>query len=325
MFDSIQSCLLDRAKQQLDPRLSIVDELSELLDLSKDSIYRRMRGETELSLKESLIICEEYGISLHELVASGSSLITFQGRLVERKTYDIYLWMQSILEQLKMLDSFQGEKQMIYYTKDLPIFYYFNHPRLSAFKIYFWMRTIHRYTEFEQEAFTFDQVPQELVTLGQRIWQKFCHVPSIEIWAQETTVVTLKQIEYYFECGYFKNPDDALLILDEFEELLRETKEWMKAGTKPDGSSLQIYRNDILIGDNTILFRLGDERVAFLPIGNLSIISTTNPTFTAHIESFMDTVLQRAVLISATGEKERNKYFNQNVQLINNLRKRLGS
>ncbi len=236
LFDSIQTSLLDRVKQQMDPRISFVDELSELLDLSKDSIYRRIRGETDLSLNESLVICEAYGISLHELVDSGSSLITFQGSLVERKTFDIYAWMKSILDQLKLLDSFQGQKEMMYYTKDLPIFYYFNHPRLSAFKIYFWMRTLHHYEEYEQKPFSFDQVPQEFIALGQRIWQKFCQVPSVEIWAQETTLVTLRQIEYYHDCGYFKNPGDALLILDEFESLLAEAKEWMQAGKKPDGS-----------------------------------------------------------------------------------------
>ncbi len=323
MTNKIQAALLERIKYKVDSRISYVDELAELLNLSKDSVYRRIRGETELSLSEAVTLCEKFQIPFHELMDGESSLYSFQGRLVSRDNLPIYNWLELILQNLKLLDSYPGQKQLIYYTKDLPVFYYYNYPKLTAFKMYFWMRTIHNYPEFESARFTFNAVPQEMIALGQRIWNKFCQIPSTEIWAQETTVVTLRQIEYYHDCGYFENPSDALLIIDEFEQLLRDSKDWMKKGEKPGGASLQIYRNDVLLGDNTILFELGDQRMVFLPIGNLSLLSTSNATFCAHIEGFLNTVIKRAVLISATGEKERNRYFNLNDRLIQELRARL--
>ncbi len=323
MFDQIQSRLLEQVKQQVDPRFSYVDELAELLDLSKDSVYRRIRGETELSLRESLRICEKYGLSLHELAGNQSNLYTFRGRLVGDQWLNIYQWLQAIHENLTMLESFTGTRQLTYYTKDLPVFYYFNRPGLSTFKVYFWMCTIHNYPEYQTAQFSPGDVPQEMIRLGERIWEKYCRIPCLEIWSQETILVTLKQIEYYHDCGYFKEPENALVLLEDFEKLMEDANRWMTNGQKPDGASLMIYRNDILIGDNTILFTYGDDKLVFLPIGNLSIISTGNSVFTEHISGFLDTVIRRSVLISSTGEKERNRFFSFISHNIASLKQRL--
>ena len=55
---------------------------------------------------------------------------------------------------------------MIISAKDVPIFYYFEAPELSAFKMFFWMKSILRYKVYQDEKFRPALVPQSLIALG---------------------------------------------------------------------------------------------------------------------------------------------------------------
>jgi len=48
----LQSLLFQQIKEKTHPHLSLVDEISELLEISYDSAYRRIRGEKALSMGE---------------------------------------------------------------------------------------------------------------------------------------------------------------------------------------------------------------------------------------------------------------------------------
>ena len=56
----IQVSFLNMVKEKTDPHVSFVDELADLLSISKDSAYRRLRGETLLSFEEISLISDKY-------------------------------------------------------------------------------------------------------------------------------------------------------------------------------------------------------------------------------------------------------------------------
>ena len=70
--NSIQSVFLEQIRAKLAPNLSFSDELAEILSISRDSAYRRIRGETVLSLDEAKILCNRYDVSLDGLLMPGS-------------------------------------------------------------------------------------------------------------------------------------------------------------------------------------------------------------------------------------------------------------
>ena len=70
-----QDFLIQRIKELLPTENSMVDTLSELLNVSNDSAYRRIRGETPLILDEAKKLCDHFGISLDELLKVEKKLI----------------------------------------------------------------------------------------------------------------------------------------------------------------------------------------------------------------------------------------------------------
>ena len=76
----IQSSFLASVRSRVPFNLSFPDELAELLNISRDSAYRRIREETILSLDEAKILCDRYSVSIDSLMARDSGNVSFELR-----------------------------------------------------------------------------------------------------------------------------------------------------------------------------------------------------------------------------------------------------
>lgn len=308
---SIQSAFLDQIRQRLKPAVSFADELSETLQISRDSAYRRIRGETVLSLDEVSTLSKKYSVSVDSLFTTNSQNVFFHNRSVHPEKFPFDSWLKSICFNLQELQQFP-DKKLYFFAKDIPIFYYFNSPTMSAFKMFFWMTTVMKMQEYNGVPFTPKLVPREYLSIGEKIFTLYVRTPRVEIWSEETLNVTLRQIEFYFECGFLEDNNLALQLCEEYLSIVRHIKSLAARGyhETPD-QCLQLYKNDLLIADNSILFKMGEKRAVFLPNNTMNILSTTNDQFCRETEDYLLNLTSKSVLISTTGERERNKFFNQ--------------
>ena len=76
--NQLQQELFSYLKTQLPPHLSLVDELGDLLDLSPDSVYRRIRGEKPITLNELKRICEKYNLSIDQMLKLENESVLFK-------------------------------------------------------------------------------------------------------------------------------------------------------------------------------------------------------------------------------------------------------
>lgn len=322
--DSIQSSFLEQVRKHLPSNISFADELAETLKISRDSAYRRIRGETVLSLDEVKMLVKNYGISLDALLSPNTKMLSFHHQAIDHETFTFGHWLKSISDKLETISAYpEPNKELVYYAKDMPVFYNFMYPELGAFKMFFWMKAVLCYSEYEHEKFTVDIIPKEYLSIGYKIWDRYAALPSTELWSDETLNVTLKQIEYFHDCGYFKDTKDALLVMDQFADLLKRIRQWTSAAAKDNKGKLNLYKNEILVAENTILFKMGEKRVVFLTHNISDILTTSDEHFCRQTEGFISNLLNKAVLISGTSEKERNKFFNQMEEKIQQAKARL--
>jgi len=329
--DSIQSSFLDQVRSRLPANLSFVDELAEILNISRDSAYRRMRGETVLSLDEVKKICNHYEVSLDSLLSPSAEVVSFQFRAWDQGEFNFDTFLKSVLSNLEMISGFQ-EKEMIYHAKDLPIFHFFQYPRLATFKIYFWIKTFTQYAKpnakFTNEKYNPALVPRDLIAIGERIWAKYAPIPSTEIISHEILTITLRQIRFALDCGLIDKPEAHNLCSD-CETLLIHFREQAELGHKKTsgsnekGGKLDLYLNEVLIGDNTVFFKMGDKRVTFLTHNNFNILATSQESFCRLTENHLTNMMNKSSLISTTATKERSRFFNDLLQEVQNLKVKL--
>ena len=328
--DSIQSSFLEQLRGKMGPNLSFVDELAELLNISRDSAYRRIRGETILSLDEVAVLTKHFGVSLDDFLMPSDERVSFQIKALNVIHISVEKWFAAIIGTLEMIKGFPAhEKELTYDAKDLPIFHFFQFPRLATFKIYFWMRTFGRDEKLGAKKYNPDVIDNKLISMSEKIWEMYANIPSVEIIGYEILTVTLRQIEYAYECGMFSDKQDAYNLFDDCSMLATHLQHQAELGSKQTygsakpGAKLDVYLNDVLIGANTFFCKLDSKRMTFLTPNVFNLMMTSHDHFCDITQDHIANMIEKSILISVKAEKERNKFFNRVEENIQRAKSRI--
>jgi plasmid maintenance system antidote protein VapI len=200
---NLQQFLFQQIKAKVPENLSFVHEIAELLEISYDSAYRRIRGEKELSMEELYRLSHRFEFSLDALLGIQANNVVFRKFSLTPRQYYIKDWLTTILEDIKRIHQAK-DKEIIYAAKDPPIFHYFHFPEIAAFKFFFWEKTIFDFPEYENKKFRLEDVNPEIVEIGNNILRSAVKIPTIEIWNEDTFRIFMRQIEFYWVSGYFE-------------------------------------------------------------------------------------------------------------------------
>ena len=314
-------------KSILPPHLSLADELGDLLGLSADSVYRRIRGEKPLTLSELKLICDQYRLSLDQVLQLQHESVLFAAPGMNRPPGRHIDYMNEMIGQFRYFRSFRAG-QIHYLCKDAPFWYFYLFPGIAAFKTFFWSRTINNQPELADQLFSLEEYPYEdCFAAGQQILQLHNTLDSVELWNLESIHSTINQIAYYRDAGIFRNRDDLEAVADSFRQMLDHLQQQAEKGVKfmpgssDTGGSIDFYVNELILGNNTILLTLDDQRVSMITYSVLNYLITKDDRFAGKAFETFHTLLSRSSLISRSGEKERSRFFNTLREKVGQLKK----
>jgi hypothetical protein len=158
---------------------------------------------------------------------------------------------------------------------------------------------------------------------GKSVWKSYSNIPGIEIWTDEAVNDTLKQIGYFYECGYFASKSQATLLCDQLVQINNMIREEAAEGKKSTGVDFQLYENEILIADNTVLAKMGTKRSVYINYNSLNLLTTLQESFCERTETYLNNLIKNSILISATAARERNKFFNKMNERVEEFKKGL--
>jgi len=316
---SAQQVFFKHIKTLLPPHLSLVDEIADVLEVSNDSAYRRIRGETNITLEEIKKLCVKFRISLDQLLHLESDSFIFTGTLTNDTDFNYDKWLQSCLMVIKNVKTYQPH-HMSYLAKEFPFFYYFLMPEIAAFKSFFFMKSILFYEEWKGAKFSINDDYSKYHTIWKEISNTFASIPGTEIWNVENITSTLRQIEFYSSTGVFKSPEDAKCILQKLIELIDHIELQAEYGVKlffnqkpvfGSGPSYNMYINELIMGDNMQIIQLGDKHFTYLNHTVLNYMMTTNERFNNYMKKTMEVISRKSTPVSVVNEKERLMFFNR--------------
>lgn len=316
--NTTQVLFFQHIKSILPPHISFVDEVAGLLDISNDSAYRRIRGEKPISLDEMQKLASHFKISIDQFLHIKTDSYIFSGDLEASGDYVFEKWMENVLRQITMINSFK-HKHITYLAKDIPIMDQFMAPELLAFKSFLWRRSILDYENMKGMKFSLKEVTPRHLELGSKIEQLYVQVPTTEIWNLESINSTIRQIEFYREANMFESEEDikrvyaSLLTLVNHLEQQAERGVKFRVGGEPlaGAAAYNLLWNDLVLGDNTILVELDNNKITFLNHSVINFVSTTDERFNAYIVDTMQNLEKRSTQLSRVGEKERYRFFNR--------------
>lgn len=327
--NELQQQLFSYIKANLPAHLSLADELCDLLNISADSAYRRIRGEKPISLIELKTICEHYRLSLDQLLQLKNESVLFDAPGMNGVPGEFIDYVNGMLKQFKVFNSFKTT-EIQYLCKDVPIWYFYLFPDLAAFKTFFWSKTINNHLSLRNKLFSLNEYPyHDCFLIGQEVLKEHNKIPSIELWNYETIHSTINQIAYYRDAGNFENKSDFDAVINSFHQMIDHFQLQAEKGVKllPGASDvshkapLHFYVNELILGNNTMMITLDGKRLSMVTYSVLHYLFTRDDRFSDRIAGSFDTLLSRSTLISKTGEKDRNRFFNTLREKVNALSK----
>src|SRR5215467_12866569 len=228
---SVQQLFFQHIKNNLAPHLSFVDEIGEILGISNDSAYRRIRGEKEITFEEIQKLSSQYKISLDQFLHLKSNSFLFSGKLSHNG--DGYeQWIKFLHQNLTYLSGFE-QKHLYFLSKDIHGVYFFQEPVLSAFKSFVWMKSFLNYEDLKGKKFSVKNVVYpETLDLAKKLTYLYNQIPTTEIWNLECINVVIQQIQYYAESSMFESEEDIRIVFDKFIELIDHIERQAEIGKK---------------------------------------------------------------------------------------------
>ena len=313
MPDSNQALLFQKIRAKT-PEPDFAGTIAEVLNISLDSAYRRIRCETPLVLDEVKALSERFGISLDAILQLKQEDILFRSIRIDPQTYNYETYLSDILGQLQRVGATPAG-QLYYVAKDLPLFHNFYFEPLIAFRYFFWNKTLMKHPEFEGREFTLDCVPAHITEMSRAVASAYATVSGTEVWNTECVNTALMQIGFYKDSGYFSSVSDARQVYQALEETISHIKKQAEKGTRflpgqaNPGAAFNFFFNRVLLGDNIIYVSAEKQQTVYLNYHLLNYLVTRDEDFCKQCFDDIQNVIRRSTMISQTGEKHRNVFF----------------
>lgn len=330
IISGLQNDFFQRIRNIVPSYVSLVDEVSEVLKISNDSAYRRIRCEIQLSIDEFYLLCKKFNICADDILNRNSNRISFRTYMLDEKDFGFEKFLESLLGDFQRFNKDQNS-QLILIINEINPLQMMQAPEILAFKFFIWSKSNLNFSDHKNQLFSTKYINDSLHKLSSNIFDIYKNIPTIEIIGEELFSSILKQIWFYHEAGFFKDKQVVNLLFEKLSEFIDHMKQQaehgfkFRIGTKPVGEedNLMIYYNDLILADNTIVVKSDTTHLTCLTNNAMNLLISDNSEFFERNYDWAKNLISKSTLISGTAEKERQKFF-RNIELqVNRLQEKV--
>jgi hypothetical protein len=321
-MNDFQRLFLDTLQERYESRNALVEELTQLLQLGKDAIYRRLRGDTALNMEELFTLAQHFEISLDELNFGGMPKINFTLPLADKDLTSPKAFLNGLLDLLKALRKHKNPKIWCA-SHDLPIFYFALIPEVFAFKIFAWNQVLLP-TSGNLGRFSSAALEPDFLQLCQEINSEYAFVPSEEIWSTSLLDSTLGQIYHHAQQGEFAEKEEARLLCEKMyvlvEHLRRMSAKTAKIrhlGGVPYEIPFHLFHSETLSPNPQYLLDSDQGSLVFNSYCFPEFILSKEGRICAYTLEWFRKLRGKSLYLSGSAQESRDNYFekiNQNIK-----------
>lgn len=326
----LQYKLLEKVVTRFPKRSVAVEALSTLLQIGKDGIYRRLRGESILTPKEITRIAQKFNISLDTLLFAESDQVIFSYSLFTHPVTSIQDYVQEVYEQASRVATLSNV-QVHYAAQEIPVFLFYGSPEIFRLKVYIYAHTYWQLPAFRTTPFSFDLIPERIYETARQTANLYNTLPCEEIWRPSLLDNTLSQIRLLVNAGLFADPADSLVLLDALQTLLDHAKEMAEKGIKSTlgtsvdekGAPYQLLYNEYASTNDTILLEAEQGALLFTSFGMPNFLKTSDERLLWQIRRWFRGLAANSTSLTRHDAKSRDRFFDDLAIKIRKTREQL--
>ncbi|CAL2104016.1 Helix-turn-helix transcriptional regulator [Tenacibaculum sp. 190130A14a] len=318
--------LFKKIVEKLPKNVLLVEDIADVLEISYDAAYRRLKGKTNLSFEEGMKLAEHYGISLNSLYGfsnlSNHNFFKISKNNYRNSSEGLYDFFKSSSVFLEAFSN-KGEKSVFYQAaKDVPVYHIPTDTLYGRFRLYAYLNV---YSGFSTNSFTsFKKFvpPVKVIEESKRFKDSFKKFNAVEIWSDTTINSLLYQVYYFYEAKFIEKVQ-AMQMCDEIKRMIEKVEvnskkgEWGKNGK---GSKFDLYNNQLISLGNEALFKSKSKKTLFIHYTNLSHFRVEEELTSNEADYFFKKQLQFSKKVSGNAEVERKLFFNRMYDKVQKLK-----
>ncbi len=330
MNPTLQDRLFEIILNRYPRRAEAVEDLCDLLHLAKDPVYRRMRGDTFLPPEELALLSRHFGISLDALVMGQSDNVVCHFNAFSRKIKDFSDFLGGLNSELEQIHRMPNA-HLYYASAELSFFTYNLFPELISFKLYIWGRTTWNMDSVRDRQFSLDLVTPPIIRLSQELLGHYLRLNSTELWTAQIMDNSLAQIEYHVYSGGFRDPKEAIILIDKLSEWVAHMKGVATAGKKynvgekPEHGrgTFNLFYNEMVYTNITALITSDVGNMIYSAYCTPNFLISRDPKLCEYTENWFAGITAKSSRFSGEAEKLRDWFFRDVTQKIDRRKQRL--
>lgn len=313
----------------------IKDDIAKLLNISKGAVYKRMNGTTAISLADSAKLLRRYNISFDKLINPDKKQIIFEFPQIEKKIVSFFEYTNTFNTAVDNFASLP-DPQIYYATNELPFFYYFLDKDLTYFKFYIYAKTVWQLDSYKDRNLELKDFAEEhgvMGTLNESLKKYYDQLPNIEFWNENVLNNTLNQIKYFLTANHFNFPEEAFILCDKLEEIMKHVEKMAEHGKKfmlgqkprENSPEFKMYYNEISHTNNMLLIHNSLQSAIFTAYDNPNYIISTDKSLIDYTLNWFKSIQKSSLPISSDAEKTRKELFGKIYKKIDLTRSEIES
>jgi len=319
MKDQTHDNLIAIIRKNVPEEANLTIYLSDLLNISRESAYRRIRGEINFTFDEVATLSQDLDFSLDNVIGvKRDENALFNIHMLQNIDYfDIYV--NKMLEYGRMFreNSEQMETKARISINTMPYFFHIHHEMLSRFRIYKWLYQNQKITS--KETFSSFVLPQKVLDAHQIFFKDIQTVKNVTVIMDNNVFWSVaREVDYFYKRGLLSDEDLAALQTE-----LHSITNWLEQvatdGVCPNGSKIDLYISSVDFEATYLHFEYGDKQFSQVRIYAISAIDSFNERLCKIQKEWIESLKRYSVLISESGEMQRFEYLKKQREYIENI------
>jgi hypothetical protein len=307
-----QSRLFNMIKAKIPKGAKPVTVIEEDLNTSADSVYRKIRCNTELTFHEFCHLCTEYRISADEIIGcmpgKNMSYMHLAIDLSDNNSYMEYL--QQSCDIFTDILQPNVDNKFSSTAADIPFYYFPNYPDLLYFKLYERYCKMTEKDDIYYEDFCEQLDKDKIMPLLAQIAELHMQTPSTEIWCDHTIDRILLYMKYCVEAKCFAKEETVFSLLEQLSALITTVEKEADSGKRINTKkSFKLYIYPIEIEENIIMIQNGDKFDCNVRLFTANNFLYRNYSTCHECHQEINALISKSFLISVTLKKERSRFF----------------
>jgi hypothetical protein len=314
---NLNEIIVNTILRSIPKNIKPVNYLMDLLELSRESVYRRIRREIPFSMEEITKLSLTLGFSIDEIIEGSKKERKFFDLQILSDFSEVYIWLFKEYENyLQNLLNAKKNRVLMTLNHIPPLFsVFFNN--LSKFFYYKWLNE--NMEDISSCSFANLCVPNDLIHLQEKIiisCKKISNV--VMILSPHIFLSTIKDIQYFYRRKLL-NKEELQLLRNDILELINLAEEIAKGGSFNINSNIDFYLSTLNIHSNSIYLQYDNVRETHFWIYSANPMIIRNSEICDMQKKWIFSLKRHSTLITESNEILQIEFFNRQREHVKEL------